>query len=394
MNIESAVCFKYAPVTSAECLKIRALLISHCSAGRSVIDPRARRSLMIGWGSGSKPLCNEPLIYRRAASRGTTEWDLLSFRSESGDDVETSSTSKGVFRGCRRGDETERARTNKHTATANELARTWRQIRWSHPAAGCYSYYLKQEEHLIASTSTSVPSATQTRSHNAVRQMSAVLRTTASGIQCPGDALKLLITFAMVNLIVQNTNKIENVRREWNEKHPDAMKSWKPTDEKEIYAFIGLLLISGVFKSSDESVSDLWSLNNGRPIFQTPSAFLTVDEQLVSTRARSSLRQYMPCKPGKYGIKILWCCDAETSYPLAGEICAGKQPGKTGRMNVANLGKRSVRPWCGKGRNITMDNFFTSIPLAEDLLVEKTTIVGTLRRNKKEVPSEIIQAKS
>ncbi|KRX42804.1 PiggyBac transposable element-derived protein 4 [Trichinella murrelli] len=318
------------------------------------------------------------------------------------------------------------------------------------------SDYLKREEHLIASTSTSgelsvaaadskeftcksgrvwttsVPSATQTRSHNAVRQMSAVLRTTASGIQCPGDALKLLITFAMVNLIVQNTNKIENVRREWNEKHPDAMKSWKPTDEKEIYAFIGLLLISGVFKSSDESVSDLWSLNNGRPIFQTvmtenrfkdllrfcrfddnstraarlkcdklaafrnirQSAFLTVDEQLVSTRARSSLRQYMPCKPGKYGIKILWCCDAETSYPLAGEICAGKQPGKTGRMNVANLGKRSVRPWCGKGRNITMDNFFTSIPLAEDLLVKKTTIVGTLRRNKKEVPSEIIQAKS
>ncbi|KRX60066.1 PiggyBac transposable element-derived protein 4 [Trichinella sp. T9] len=336
-------------------------------------------------------------------------------------------------------------------ASENELARTWRQIRWSHPAAGCYSCiftepssddfdenvsdYLKQEEHLIASTSTSgelsvaaadskeftcksgrvwttsVPSATQTRSHNAVRQMSAVLRTTASGIQCPGDALKLLITFAMVNLIVQNTNKIENVRREWNEKHPDAMKSWKPTDEKEIYAFIGLLLISGVFKSSDKSVSDLWSLNNGRPIFQTvmtenrfkdllkfcrfddnstraarlkcdkpaafrnmwtlfqtnlknictPSAFLTVDEQLVSTRARSSLRQYMPCKPGKYGIKILWCCDAETSYPLAGEICAGKQPGKTGRMNVANLGKRSVRPWCGKGRNITMDYHWRKI---------------------------------
>ncbi|XP_003382128.1 conserved hypothetical protein [Trichinella spiralis] len=183
--------------------------------------------------------------------------------------------------------------------------------------------------------------------------MSAVLRT-ASGIQCPGDAIKLLITPAMVNVIVQNTNKkAEKVLREWNEKHPDAMKSWKPTDEKEIYAFIGLLLISGVFKSSDESVSNLWSLNNGRPFddnstrvarlkcdklaafrnMWTPSAFLTVDEQLVSTRARSSLRQYMPCKPGKYGIKIFWCCDAETSYPLAGEIYAGKQPGQTGRMN-------------------------------------------------------------
>ncbi|KRZ47793.1 PiggyBac transposable element-derived protein 4 [Trichinella nativa] len=290
---------------------------------------------------------------------------------------------------------------------------------------------------------TSVPSATQTRSHNIVRQMCAVF-TTASGIQCPGDAIKLLITPAMVNVIVQNTNKkAEKVRREWNEKNPDAPKMWKPTDEEEIYAFIGLLLISGVFQSSDESVSDLWSLNNGRPIFRSvmtenrfkellrfcrfddnstraarikcdklaafrdmwtmfqtnfkkmykPSAFLTVDEQLVSTRARSSLKQYMPCKPGKYGIKIFWCCDAETSYPLAGDIYAGKQPGQTGRMNVVDLVKRLVRPWCGKGRNITMDNFFTSIPLAEDLLAKKTTIVGTLRRNKKEVPSELTEAR-
>ncbi|KRZ83128.1 hypothetical protein T08_12436 [Trichinella sp. T8] len=44
---------------------------------------------------------------------------------------------------------------------------------------------------------TSVPSATQTRSHNIVRQMCAVF-TTASGIQCPGDAIKLLITPAMM----------------------------------------------------------------------------------------------------------------------------------------------------------------------------------------------------
>ncbi|KRY49196.1 hypothetical protein T03_5705 [Trichinella britovi] len=65
-------------------------LISRCSAGRSVIpctagrsvtDPRARRSLMIRWGSGSKPPRNKPLIYRRAASRETvskTIWDQIS----------------------------------------------------------------------------------------------------------------------------------------------------------------------------------------------------------------------------------------------------------------------------------------------------------------------------
>ncbi|XP_003373014.1 conserved hypothetical protein [Trichinella spiralis] len=47
--------------------------ISHCTACRLVIDPRARRSLMIRGSSKSKPPRNEPLIYRRAASRGTSE---------------------------------------------------------------------------------------------------------------------------------------------------------------------------------------------------------------------------------------------------------------------------------------------------------------------------------
>ncbi|KRZ69647.1 hypothetical protein T10_11576, partial [Trichinella papuae] len=108
---------------------------------------------------------------------------------------------------------------------------------------------------------TAVPSATQTRSHSVVCEMSAVLRIAS-------DAFKLFITPAMVNLIAQKTNKkAEQVHGEWNEKHPNAIRSWKAIDE-EVYAFIGLLLIAGVYKSSDESVSELWSLNNGRPIFR------------------------------------------------------------------------------------------------------------------------------
>ncbi|KRY22465.1 hypothetical protein T12_9192 [Trichinella patagoniensis] len=40
-------------------------------AGRLVVDRRARRWLMIRWSSKSKPPRNEPLILKRAASRGT-----------------------------------------------------------------------------------------------------------------------------------------------------------------------------------------------------------------------------------------------------------------------------------------------------------------------------------
>ncbi|KRZ73867.1 hypothetical protein T10_12632 [Trichinella papuae] len=49
----------------------------------------------------------------------------------------------------------------------------------------------------------------------------------------------------------------------------------------------------------------------------------------------------LPCKLGKYGIKIFWCCDAET-YPLAGEIYVGRQPCQKEPLDTADLVKRLV----------------------------------------------------
>ena len=46
-----------------------------------------------------------------------------------------------------------------------------------------------------------------------------------------------------------------------------------------------------------------------------------------------------------------------------------------------------------KGRNITADNCFTSIPLVTELLSMKTTYIGTLRKNNAEIPGEFLLAK-
>ncbi|CAF3926828.1 unnamed protein product [Rotaria magnacalcarata] len=103
-----------------------------------------------------------------------------------------------------------------------------------------------------------------------------------------------------------------------------------------------------------------------------PDASLTVDEQLVPTRS---------------------CCDSSTAYPLKGAAYVGRHLVKTAATNnmncMSNLVKRPLYSWINTGRIISTDNCFTSAELAEDLLGAQITFVGAMRRNKKEIPSQI-----
>lgn len=78
------------------------------------------------------------------------------------------------------------------------------------------------------------------------------------------------------------------------------------------------------------------------------------------------------------------------------EIYAGKQP--DGPYKVSNDSQsvvvRLIRHCSGTGRNITADNYFTSVPLANTLLDEhRLTYVGTLRKNKREIPPIFLNTK-
>ena len=50
---------------------------------------------------------------------------------------------------------------------------------------------------------------------------------------------------------------------------------------------------------------------------------------------------------------------------------------------------RLLKPYLNKGRNVTTDNFFTSMKLATELQKYKTSLLGTVNRIRKEVPAVV-----
>ena len=133
---------------------------------------------------------------------------------------------------------------------------------------------------------------------------------------------------------------------------------------------------------------DLWSLFQVQPPkFYIPCPDLCVDEQLVAFRGRCGFPQLIPSKLVQSRIKIWWGCDSQTCYPLNAEVYLGRQPGQQREVKQgARVVKQLMAPWRRSGRNVTPDNFFTSIPLAKDLLKGGLTYVGTLRSNKPHMP--------
>ncbi|GLD62735.1 piggyBac transposable element-derived protein 4-like protein [Lates japonicus] len=218
--------------------------------------------------------------------------------------------------------------------------------------------------------------------------------------------------------------------------------SWMEIDKTQLDAYMGLLLLAGVYRSCNEATASLWDGESGRSIFRAtmslqtfhvlsrvlrfdnretrvarrvndklapirdvwdkwveelpfmynPGPEVTVDERLVPFRGRCPFRQYMPSKPGKYGIKIWAACDAKNSYAWNMQIYTGKS---ASGVPEKNQGKRVVLDMTKglQGHNITCDNFFTSYDLGQELLKKKLTMVGTVRKNKLELPLALLGTK-
>ncbi|XP_030758010.1 piggyBac transposable element-derived protein 3-like [Sitophilus oryzae] len=258
------------------------------------------------------------------------------------------------------------------------------------------------------------------------------------------DCWKLFFSDEVIQDIVRYTNQKLRSLQSLYKRERDCL----PTDYDKINAFIGVLYMAGVLRSQHLHTYNLWSSDGTAPEFfaavmserrfhiilrairfddsdtreerrdidnlapirelfehinqrcsacYTVGIFTTIDEMLEGFRGRCKFRQYIANKPAKYGIKIYSLADAKIFYTYNMEIYAGKQP--EGPYNIPNdassVVKRLIVPISKSGRNITMDNYFTSVPLVNELYTNhKLTVVGTLRKNKPHIPADLLSVKN
>uniref|UniRef100_A0A3P8S7B4 PiggyBac transposable element-derived protein domain-containing protein n=1 Tax=Amphiprion percula TaxID=161767 RepID=A0A3P8S7B4_AMPPE len=118
-----------------------------------------------------------------------------------------------------------------------------------------------------------------------------------------------------------------------------------------------------------------------------PGRHITIDEQLFPSKTRCCFLQYIATKPGKFGIKFWVAYDLKSKYICNVLPYLGKDPSRPSEERLSeNVVMRLMEPFLDTGRNVTTDNFFTSLSLAQRLLSRKTTILGTVNKIRREIP--------
>ena len=117
-----------------------------------------------------------------------------------------------------------------------------------------------------------------------------------------------------------------------------------------------------------------------------PSAHLWFDECFYPFRGHCSFIQYMPQKPATYGLKFWVMSDSESSIIVNILLYSGKEGGVVQRGLAQRVVMHLSSPYTNQWRNMTSDNYYTFVALAEELWKNKFTALGTLKINSKGTP--------
>ena len=111
-----------------------------------------------------------------------------------------------------------------------------------------------------------------------------------------------------------------------------------------------------------------------------PHRDVAVDEAMIKFQGISSLKQYMPMKPTKRGIKVWVAADSTNGYFSMFEIYTGRKNNTTEHGLGARVVKSLTSDLKGKYHHVYFDNYFTSLHLLEDLEEDNIYACGTARK--------------
>ncbi|XP_018574683.1 piggyBac transposable element-derived protein 4-like [Anoplophora glabripennis] len=214
-----------------------------------------------------------------------------------------------------------------------------------------------------------------------------ILEETTKKKQILTDAHEIKIVIGC--LLIMAYNKVPAMHHYWSSNKSlgnDAIKSAISRDRFQ-------LLVSKLYFSSPkkpDKCSKLYYIedvvNCLKKTFaeiRTESSHQSIDESMTKFKGRSTLKQYLPLKPIKRGIKIWQRCDAKSGYVYDFNIYSGKEA----EVLDGTLGERVVRKLTDTvgepNVSFCFDRFFTSVDLLDQL---PFPAVGTCIASRKNMP--------
>ena len=251
------------------------------------------------------------------------------------------------------------------------------------------------------------------------------------GEPTPMGCYNAIVDQEVVDLIVIETNRFGEQTL--------GHQKWKTTTDDEITKFLGIICYMGLVKYP--KISDYWSkkkiyknavvpkimarnrfqqllrfihfadnetadqqdrLYKLRPLVEKlcekfsclriPDEMVAIDETMIKFRGRLFFKQYIPGKSSKYGIKLFKICDPD-GYTYKVMVYTGKENGAS--KNTVRASDNTVLilidQYLDEGRTLVLDNYYTNASIAAKLLEKKTHLVGTLRKNSKDIPKTVLK---
>ncbi|CAB3229530.1 unnamed protein product [Arctia plantaginis] len=262
-----------------------------------------------------------------------------------------------------------------------------------------------------------------------------------SFVKSSEDVYKLFVTEEMINKMVSETNNYaRNYLRtnQLNMKRKSRMKHWTDTNLQEMKTFLAVVMAMGLCKvplinlywsknnlyrnefissamtrdrfllllkcwhvsdvSNDDKTDKLYKIRDMLSMitvnFQNilnPGKYVVIDETMIPWRGRLGFRQYIKNKSHRYGVKLYKLCTPE-GYTYQIEIYTGKTDQKKEVDHSQKVVLRLMNNLIEQGRIVIVDNFYTSVTLAEKLLSQKTFVCGTLNVRRKYLQKKVVNA--